>query len=58
MNKCPGDGTYLGCTLFAFISACKNIQWKSNSSSCGSVFLWTLINVNSPQIYIDARRSP
>jgi hypothetical protein len=44
---------YLRRALFAFVGACENIQRQGDATGSG-VFLWTLINVNSPQIDVDA----
>lgn len=60
MEKIPraAGSHYLCCPLFAFVGACENIQRKSDPSCARGVFLRTLINVDSSQIYIDARCAP
>lgn len=44
---------YLCCALFAFVGASENVERKSHTGQC-AILLWTLINVDSSQIYIDA----
>lgn len=41
---------YLGCSIFALVTGCKNVQL------CGSRWQRTLVDVNSPKIYIDTTR--
>lgn len=55
----PGASfTHLCRSLFAFVCACENIQRKSDPGDASGIFLWTLIDVDATQIYIDAWCSP
>lgn len=54
----PSKSTNLGRSLFALVGACEYIQRKSDPSCASSIFLRTLIDVNSSQVYIDARGAP